>query len=597
MLQECKIIDRVRTNLTRVIIFLAIFCLGAVENAEAQSFYFAPDSAQHSVSSTFSAKLYLDSTGIAVNAAQATINFPPDLLEVKSISKDGSVFTLWPAEPSFSNTAGRISFSGGVPAPGVTGIGKILIVNFKVKKTGDAVLSITDGVLLKADGKGTNILKNAGSLVFTEDYKLTDKNALTEKNLPGDSNSNSASGGGPAEFSFSPSIVSSSHPDQKRWYNDPDIKINWKNSEAVKGVSVKLDKNNFSDPGSTSQGVFDSKNYDDTKDGIWFFHLKAKDQSIWSKTLNYKVQIDTVPPESFNIKIDNYGDLTSPQPSLYFETKDSFSGLEKYALKIDEENMINIETGKTNPFVLPIQTPGTHSLSVWAVDLAGNKTESRAELEIRSIQIPEITIYTKAYNAGEEILYLEGTSAPSSTVTIFFEGSGRTKAWQSLSDSEGKWSFLTDELFKTGTYNIYARAEDKRGAVSSSSAKQDVEVVLNGIAIGSYLVSYYSLLLVIAGFILLITLLMAYIYKKSKEEKIKITKEVDEARLSLDVEFKHLRNKITKKIEYFDDKSGLSAEEKRIKDEIMGILRSSEKIVEKEIKDIGDVLKKGRWMS
>ncbi len=55
--------------------------------------------------------------------------------------------------------------------------------------------------------------------------------------------------------------------------------------------------------------------------------------------------------------------------------------------------------------------------------------------------------------------------------------------------------------------------------------------------------------------------------------------------------------KIAKKIEYFDGKSGLSAEEKKTRDDILGLLNNTEKIVEKEIKDINEVLKKGRWIS
>ncbi len=577
MMREYNIFNGMKEVSVKIVIIFTVSFFGIISGAMAQSLYIEPNSGQYAVDNAFPVKIYLESAGEAVNAAQAIINFPADFLEVKSISKNGSVFTFWPVEPAFSNAEGRINFSGGVPAPGVTGIGKILTVNFKVKKEGEITLSLSDEMLLKADGRGTNVLGNSGDSSYKANYKLIvkDGNISTESN-------NSV----PAGFSFKPEIYSLSHPDQNQWYKDPNIKINWKISESVSGVSVKMDKNNFSDPDLASQGLFNFKVYDNTKDGIWYFHLKAENQAGWSKTFNYKVQIDTVDPEPFNIKIDNYGDLTSPQPSLYFETKDILSGIENYEVKIDDKNTIMAGPGKTNPLVLPIQFPGMHKVSVLALDHAGNKTESRAEFEIKSIEIPDILIYTKAYNAGEEIFYLEGTSAPNSKVSIFFTGTGRTKIWQTLSDSKGNWSFLTDELFKSGTYELYARSEDKRGAVSSPSPKKDVEVVLNGVSIGFFLVTYYNLLLIIVAFILLITILTVYIYKKSEEEKIKIKKEVHEARLSLEITFKNLRKKIIKKIEYFDEKPGLSPEEKKIRDSIMGILNSSEKIVEKEIKDI-----------
>ncbi|GAI35186.1 unnamed protein product, partial [marine sediment metagenome] len=48
-----------------------------------------------------------------------------DKLEVLNISKENSIFTLWPEEPIFSNSAGEISFSGGTPHPGFNRIGNI----------------------------------------------------------------------------------------------------------------------------------------------------------------------------------------------------------------------------------------------------------------------------------------------------------------------------------------------------------------------------------------------------------------------------------------------------------------------------------------
>lgn len=583
MIREYNIFNRMKIGIIKIAVFLVMLFGAIIPGALAQSLYISSDSGQYYVSSAFTAKLYMDSSGVAVNAAQATINFPADLLEVKSISKEGSVFSLWPQEPEFSNINGKISFSGGAPAPGITGIGRILTVNFKVKKQGDAILSITEGSLLKADGRGTNVLSNSSGLIYKADYKLIDKNTSAENNA---SVENKGDTGELAEFSFSPEIYSLSHPDQNQWYKERNVKIGWKISKEVAGASVKMDKNPYSDPDSVSQGIFSSKTYENIKDGIWYFHLKLKNQISWSKTFHYKFQIDTESPDPFNIKIDDYGDPTSPQPALYFETKDDLSGIKNYEVKIDGKNAISVEPGKSNPFVLPIQDHGTHGVSIWAADRAGNGTEARAEFKIESIEIPEILIYTKAYNAGGEIFYLEGTSAPNSKVTIFFEKSGRIKTWQALSDGEGNWSFLTDELFKSGVYKLYAKAEDKRGAISGSSSRQDVEVVLNGVAIGSFLVSYYNLLFVIVVFIFLITILTAYIYKKTKEEKIKIKKEVGEAQLSLEDAFKNLRKKITKKIEYFDGKPGLNAEEKKMRDSIMNVLNNAEKIVGKEIKDI-----------
>ena len=66
-----------------------------------------------------------------MNAASGVISFPADKLEVVSLSKTGSVFTLWVQEPSFSNSAGTINFEGIVLNPGFIGAaGKTPTIKF-----------------------------------------------------------------------------------------------------------------------------------------------------------------------------------------------------------------------------------------------------------------------------------------------------------------------------------------------------------------------------------------------------------------------------------------------------------------------------------
>ena len=103
-----------------------------------------------------------------MNAASGAISFPPDKLEVISLSKTGSIFTLWVQEPLFSNSSGAVNFEGIALNPGFTGIGgKLITVNFKAKAAGAAVLNFSSGSVLANDGKGTNILANLGSAQFS----------------------------------------------------------------------------------------------------------------------------------------------------------------------------------------------------------------------------------------------------------------------------------------------------------------------------------------------------------------------------------------------------------------------------------------------
>lgn len=145
------------------------------------SLFLEPITGSYPTKGNFSVKIKVDSAGTTINAGKAKISFPIDLLEVQSVSKSGSIFQLWPEEPTFSNSQGEITFGGGVPSPGFTGIGTILTINFKIKKVGEANVTISDGQVLAADGRGTNILSFAkgGTYLF---YSISE--VIPEENKP-----------------------------------------------------------------------------------------------------------------------------------------------------------------------------------------------------------------------------------------------------------------------------------------------------------------------------------------------------------------------------------------------------------------------------
>ena len=79
-----------------------------------------------------------------MNAAEGTVSFSKDELSVVSLLKNGSIVNLWAQEPSFSNSAGSVDFSGIVLNPGYTGsAGKILTIAFKAKAEGETSLFLS----------------------------------------------------------------------------------------------------------------------------------------------------------------------------------------------------------------------------------------------------------------------------------------------------------------------------------------------------------------------------------------------------------------------------------------------------------------------
>ena len=117
----------------------------------------APKTVQ--VDQEFEIPVKIDTAGKNINAAEIYLEFDPSQLEVISVSKDNSFFTLWITdEPKFSNDRGDISFAGGLPSPGFTGIGQIGGIRIKAKKTGKITIEFDkkSRVLLN-DGFGTKI--------------------------------------------------------------------------------------------------------------------------------------------------------------------------------------------------------------------------------------------------------------------------------------------------------------------------------------------------------------------------------------------------------------------------------------------------------
>lgn len=107
-------------------------------------------------------------TDTPINAIEAAISFPPDLLEVEDVSLDGSILDLWPKEPSYSNTLGTILWSGGtVQAGGFVQTGKILNIAFVAKKPGVADVKFNKALFAAYDGKGTILFPIQNGISYT----------------------------------------------------------------------------------------------------------------------------------------------------------------------------------------------------------------------------------------------------------------------------------------------------------------------------------------------------------------------------------------------------------------------------------------------
>lgn len=155
-----------------VILFLAI-SFAAILPAEvfgASTLYFSPASGTYETGKTFSISLFVNTGGRAINAASADIFFDKAKLNVSSLSVASSIFTTWVEYPSFSNTDGKIHFSGGLPSPGYSGtLGKLITITFESINQGKAAISTGSQQIFLDDGNGTQDFGSAtgGSYAIT----------------------------------------------------------------------------------------------------------------------------------------------------------------------------------------------------------------------------------------------------------------------------------------------------------------------------------------------------------------------------------------------------------------------------------------------
>lgn len=351
----------------KILIGLLIFA-AIPSTVNAASFYLTPSSGTYGVGSIITINVYISSTEQAINAASGTISFSKEKLEVVSLSKSGSIFGLWVQEPSFSNAFGIINFEGIVLNPGFLGkSGKVMSIDFRVKSVGDCHVDFSSSSILANDGNGTNILsKTEGGDYFFEQIQSKSVSPISKTPL-------------------SPVIYSSTHPDQDKWYANQKTEFNWNIPKDIINVSIFFNNKLNSNPGPISDGLFNSKTYENIEDGIWYFHIKFKNKHGWGPISHYKISIDTKPPLPFTVQIENCLDSNcSSQPILVFEAEDELSGINYYEVAIDgiSTSVKPLDNAFSTVFKVPYLSAGKQSLSVRAFDMAGNNTISSREINV-----------------------------------------------------------------------------------------------------------------------------------------------------------------------------------------------------------------------
>ncbi len=572
-----------------VLLFSAGVFVFPIFSAKAQSasLYLSPSTGTYTVGNSFSVAVKVNTGETAINAIEGSLTFETDDFEIVNLSKSGSILTIWTSEPSFSNSAGTINFSGGLPTPGFTGSsGTILTIVFKVKTAGTGIVDFSSGAVLANDGKGTNILANMGGGRYTLKPSVYAPTPSTPSPSPAP-----AAKGVPA----APVVTSETHPDQNKWYPLADAKLSWLLSNDITASRLLLSHTADAAPLVVYTPAVNSKEFTDLEDGVWYFHAQLRNSRGWGEITHFRLQIDTEPPAPFTIKFVDGKETDNPRPTVLFDTTDALSGIDYYKVKIGEGDsfMASTETTKSNPYVLPIQAPGKRSVLVQAFDKAGNFSTASEEFVIKPIESPKITEYPKQLRS-DEIFQIKGTAYPNAQVTVWLQHEkDEPKSQFVKSDQDGNFLFIAEEKLKDGIYKLWGEVTDERGAKSNPSDKINFTVILPlQIRISQFVIGYVTIISTLLIILIGLAALAFYAWYKLKLWRRLVKKETIDAEKKLRRAFSALSQEVKKQVSKLDGYEGLSEREKIIYERLKKALETSEKFVGKEIKDIERELKK-----
>ncbi len=567
---------------------LALFLLWA-GMASASTLSLSPATGVYSSGQTFTVNVVVNTQGQSINAAEGTLSFNQSALSVVRVAK-GSLFNLWTAEPSFSNSAGTVSFSGGTPTGYKGGAGAVLSVTFKVIGSGSAKVSFSSGAVLAADGRGTNVLASMNSGTYTlSSQTSTPAPEVIIEYVP------------PANTPGAPSITSSSHANPEAWHKAKTADLAWSLPAGVTGVRTLLD----SAPTSVPTKVYDEPisriSLPDLPEGVSYFHVQFRNSDGWGKIAHYRLAVDSEAPKDFVLALPEGADLSKPAQTLAYTVDESGSPVRRFVVQIDGgEAFEYVDTDGTGTIVLPVLSPGYHTVIAEAFDAAGNSVIGTVSITIASFEKPVFTEYPDRIGTNV-IPVIKGTTRPRSSVAVTFTQIGigvssaeTAKVYTVASDDAGNFAVIPDGRLATGVYELTAVSTDEHG--SQSEASDPIRVVVEEpgyVRIGSFAVSVLSVLVPLLALVGLLIFTSSYILARMKVLKRGVARESREAESMLVREFKELRSLLSAQRDVLaaSRKTGkLTKSEQDILEEFSHALTEAEQRVMKEIEDVTDIV-------
>lgn len=573
----------------RIVIKTLPFILGtllvpAFLYAAEASFYLLPDTGVYTIGEEFPVSITINTDGAEITAAGGNLAFNNEELEVVSISKNDSLFTSWiESEEDHTivsiNEKGIIPFEGFISDGYVGDRGHIMTVTFKaLRDIASKIKFQTGSAILAADQKATNILAQMNSGVYT----LNAEEVVPTLEYVAPVNTDSLN------------IVSVTHPDQDKWYATTTADFLWDLEDDVEGLRLLFNEEPNSIPTVFYADPEPSKRIEDIEEGIWYLHMQINNSVGWGDVAHFRVQVDVTDPEFFEIEQIERKDLSDPNPSFILEAFDAISGISGYEILLDDAvgDIVKTTNASSTKTVHRLEkvTPGEHTMVVRAIDRAGNSIEKQISFSVEALPVPKIFQYKEHVTTGSA-LAIKGKALENSEVKVFMSKDGSDPLQQGvLSDAEGNFIYVIEEVVDSGTYEFWAQTRNRYGAESDISNKATVFVTRPGIAVyGGIIIGYLSIIAPLVGLTVLLLVSLWWGWHKFRSYKKTLKKEVNEAEDVLHKEFAELKKMTQQEISSLErarSSRKLTPEEHSIIKRFKGSMTESEKHINKEFLDV-----------
>lgn len=568
--------------LKRLVIAFSSF-LTLVSYGYAASVSLTPSSGLYAVGQNIAITMSVTGNKESINAVAGQLSFSKDILQISSIVKDGSIIKLWAEEPTFSNKAGTVNLAGVVFNGFNSPKGKIVTINFTAKRSGSASVLFSSGSVLANDGEATNVLEDLNGATLT--IGETDKS-------PKPSTSPSVNALTPA----APIVTSNTHPNIDAWYTNVVATFAWAPPSDVVDVKGSLDTLPNGSPTDSYGLDTKTKTLNIPADGVYYFHLQYKNALGWGGITHYPVKIDTTRPEVLSIKLLGDKDKIRALPSFIINSKDKTSGIASFGMKLDYEDVVSIAPqGDDTIYTISGIAPGKHTLIVRALDKANNATTDSIDFDIIPLEKPVITSYKENLLPGEKIELTGKTKYASSTVEVTYTDEQNNEYKDTTpTNYNGDWKITFGPQLRPSIYQMRVRVIDPSDGAQSyfTDPKRVTIKAIEPFSITKFILDWLSIILLSIFATFLILIVAWYCYKKFKEYRNRILREMGRAEALLPKDLEAL----TKNLVDNHDILMAVAESRELTKEEDAMLENLKRQLETTDKDLIDKVKSSRYL-